>query len=50
MDEEGKRLPWFHWMGLLKLLELMYTLLKHIFLHVQVPSCNAIVPMEVEKY
>jgi hypothetical protein len=50
MVEQGKGLPWFHWMKLLKCLEPMHTLFKHIFLHVQVPSCNAIVPMEVEKY
>jgi hypothetical protein len=47
MGEKGKRLSWFHQMGLLKCLEPMYTLFKHIPLHVQVPMNDVIVPMEV---
>ncbi len=49
MGDKGKGLSWSHQMGLLKCLESMYTLFPHTPLHVQVPVCDVIVPIEVEK-
>jgi hypothetical protein len=42
-------MPWSHWMVLFKYLEPLDALLEHTLLHVQVPMCNIIMPMEVKK-
>jgi hypothetical protein len=47
--EEGEKLPWFHQMGPLKCSKPMHTILKHIFLHVQMLVRNIVMLMEVEK-
>jgi hypothetical protein len=46
--EKGKRLPWFHQIPL-ECLDLMHALFEHIPLHVLMPMCDVIVPMEVKK-
>jgi len=49
MGEKSKGLPWCHWMGSLECFKPMHKLLECIFLHVQAPMCDIIMPMEVEK-
>jgi hypothetical protein len=46
-EGEGKRLLWFHQMGLHVCSELTHVLLKRIPLHEQGSMCNVIVLMEV---
>jgi hypothetical protein len=48
MGEKGKMLPWFHQISS-KCLDLTHALLEHIPLHVLMPMCDIVVPMEVEK-
>ncbi len=49
MVEKKEGLSWSHYMGLLKCSKLMHTLFGCALLHVQVSTCDVVVPLEVEK-
>jgi hypothetical protein len=49
MGEKNKRLPWCRWMGVLEYFKPTHKLLESIFLHVQVPMYDVVMPMEVGK-
>jgi hypothetical protein len=49
MVEKKEGLSWFHWMGLLKCSKPMHTLFGCSLLHVQMPTRDVVVPLEVEK-
>jgi len=49
MVEKKIGVSWFHYMGLLKCSKPMHTLFGCTLLHVQVPTCDVVVRLEVEK-